>query len=125
VVHRVRSSICASRSHVRRTVADIRVAAQGGMAATVLHRQATVDRTQHPVTVAPAEHLVLAAEVVATAAEVVMLRVVADIPPVEAVDTLAVAAVDTPAGVAVDTRAAAAIPAVIAKTIRQCEQRLA
>jgi len=101
VVHPVRSSICASRSLVRRTAADIRVAAQADMAATVLHRQATVDRAQPPATVVPAEHLVLVAEVVATVAEVVMLRVAADIRPV------VVAGVDTPV--------AAAIPAAIAK----------
>ena len=125
VVHLVRSSICASRSHVRRTAADIRVAAQADMAATVLRRQATADRTEHQATVVLVEPLVPAAEVVATAAEVVMLRVVADIRPVEVADTLAVAAVDTPAVVAVDTPAAVATPAVIAKTTRGCEQRLA
>ena len=111
-VHLVRSSICASRSHVRRTAADIRVAAQADMAATELHRQATVDPTQHQATVGPAEHLVLAAEVVATVAAVVMLRVV-DIRPVEVV---VAAGVDTPV--------AAAIPAVIAETKNRCEQRL-
>lgn len=125
VVHLVRSSICASRSHVHRTAADIRVAAQADMAATVLHRQATVDRTEHQATAVLVEHLVPAAGVVATVAEVVMLRVVADIRPAEVVDTLAVAEVGTPAVAAVDTRAAAAIPMVIAKTKRRCEQRLA
>ena len=66
------------------------------------HRQATVDRTEPQATGVLAAHLVPAAEVAATVAEVVMLRVVADIPPV--------AAAATPV--------AAAIPAVIAKTKR-------
>lgn len=117
VVHPVHSSICASRSHVHRTAADIRVAARADMAATVPHRQATVDRTEHQATVVLVEHLVPAAEVVATVAEVVTLRVVADIPPVAVVDTPAVAVADTPV--------AAAMPAVIAKTKRRCEPRLA
>lgn len=125
VVHPVRSSICASRSHVLRTVMDIRAATQADMVATVLHRQATVDRMEHRAMVVLVEQLVPAAEVVPTAAAVVMLRVEADIRPVEVVDTLAVAAVDTPVGVAVDTRAVADIPAVIVKTKRRCEQGLA
>lgn len=125
VVYPVRSSICVSRSHVRRTVADIRGAPQADTAATVLHRQATVDRMEPQATAVLVEHLVPAAEVVATVAEVVMPRVVADIRPVEVVDTLAVAEVGTPAVVAVDIRAAAATPMVIAKKKRRCEQRLA
>ena len=97
------------------------------MAATGLHRlatadrtehQATVDRTEPQATVVLVERLVPAAEVVATVAEVVMLRVGADIPPVAGVDTPAVAAV-------VDIPVAAALPAVIAKAKRRCEQRLA
>lgn len=113
-VHLVRSSICASRSHVRRTAADIRVAAQADMAATAQHRQVTVDRTEHQATVAHAE-LLVPAEGVATVAEAVMLRVVADTRPVEVVDILA----------AVDTPVVVAIPAVIARTKRRCKQRLA
>ena len=124
MVRPVHSSICASRSHVHRTAADTRVAVQADMAATVLHRRATADRTEHQTTVVLVEHLVTA-EVVAMVVEEVMLQVV-DIQVVAEVDTPALAGVDTQVAAVVDIpAAAAAIPAVIANTARRCGQRLA
>ena len=111
-VLRARSWICASRLRVRRTAADIRVAARGAMEATVRHRQATVDRTQHPAMVVRMGHLVTAAEAEAMVAAA-MRPAAADIPPV--VDTLAVV-IRVVAAVAAATRVVvAAIPAVIAR----------
>jgi hypothetical protein len=117
IVRPVHSSICASRLHVRRTAGDIRVAAQAGMAATVLHRQAMVDRTEHQAMVVLVEQPVPAAEDVATAAAAVVMLLVVDIRAVAEVDTPA-AGVGTQAAAGVDIPVAAAIPAVIAKTAR-------
>ena len=120
VVHRARSWICASRLHVRHTAEDIRVAAQAVTEAPGRHRQATVDRTQHPAMVVRAERLAMGAEAEAMVAAVAMLQAEEDILPV--VDTLAVATRVVAAVAATRVVVAVAIPAVIAR-VNQARDR--